>query len=211
MVVNFRGKDLNVAGMRVSGTKITATPDEINQALDGISIDVTAANLSALTGGAETDLHNHAASGGGGGAGSHRLSVTRTGFATNNSYQTVDFPDDETTSVNYNEGWTLETLTRTDWTPPVTGRYLVGMEVQYTQPNAWTAVQCSPPTPSASNTVYPPSGTLALSSIGGIFAFYTEPVDGDAESGMEWALQVLGATPTATVRIWAVYLGPIPS
>jgi hypothetical protein len=65
MVVNFRGKDINAAGVRVSGTKITATPNEINQALDGISADVTAANLSALTGGAETDLHSHAASGGG--------------------------------------------------------------------------------------------------------------------------------------------------
>jgi hypothetical protein len=67
MVVNFRGKDLNAAGLRVSNTKITATPDEINQALDGISVDVTAANLSELTGGAETDLHSHAASGGGSG------------------------------------------------------------------------------------------------------------------------------------------------
>jgi hypothetical protein len=68
MVVNFRGKDLNAAGLRVSNTKITATPDEINQALDGISANVTAANLSALTGGEETDLHSHAASGGGSGA-----------------------------------------------------------------------------------------------------------------------------------------------
>jgi hypothetical protein len=67
MVVNFRGKDLNAAGLRVSNTKITATPDEINQAIDGISAEVTAANLSELTGGAETDLHSHAASGGGSG------------------------------------------------------------------------------------------------------------------------------------------------
>lgn len=67
MVVNFRGKDLNAAGVRVSGTKITATPDEINQVCDGISADVTAANLSEVTGGGETALHSHAASGGGSG------------------------------------------------------------------------------------------------------------------------------------------------
>jgi hypothetical protein len=65
--VNFRGKDLNAAGVRVSGTKITATPDEINRVCDGVTVDVTAANLSELTGGAETDLHSHAASGGGSG------------------------------------------------------------------------------------------------------------------------------------------------
>lgn len=51
----------------MGSTKITATPDEINQALDGISANVTAANLSEVTGGEETDLHSHAASGGGSG------------------------------------------------------------------------------------------------------------------------------------------------
>ena len=48
----------------VSTTQITSTPAELNR-LDGVSVNVTAANLSELTAGSgNTTLHSHASSGG---------------------------------------------------------------------------------------------------------------------------------------------------
>jgi len=52
---------LSCTSLTINGTLLTATAGEINQALDGIGATVIPANLNALTGGAETALHGHAA------------------------------------------------------------------------------------------------------------------------------------------------------
>jgi hypothetical protein len=55
-------------GITINGDRIDATPAEIDQALDGISVNVTDTNLNTLTAGGTSDadgLHTHAGIGGG--------------------------------------------------------------------------------------------------------------------------------------------------
>jgi hypothetical protein len=47
--VDWRNTILNLRELRMGSTKITATPDEINQVCDGVGPTATAANLTALT------------------------------------------------------------------------------------------------------------------------------------------------------------------
>ncbi|MBI2569631.1 MAG: hypothetical protein HYV63_21715, partial [Candidatus Schekmanbacteria bacterium] len=54
------GTTVNATGtLKIGGTAVAATAAELNQVADGVSAGVTAANLSALTGGADTALHAH--------------------------------------------------------------------------------------------------------------------------------------------------------
>lgn len=66
MTANFGRYGIDPRTIGTGGQRLDATPAEIDQALDGIGPTVTAAALTELTDGSETDLHSHA--GGGGGA-----------------------------------------------------------------------------------------------------------------------------------------------
>jgi hypothetical protein len=181
MVVNFRGKDINAAGMRVSGTKITATPEEINQALDGISADVTAANLSELTGGAETDLHSHAASGGGSGArdGLFAVYAPASGPLLEDG---VAIPIDwssEDVSVRYRRGVTLN---GTDWTIDVGGRWSwhVWVQVQRDPTNWFQLVLDTAPSEEYGRFLIPPASVVLGSGPSETYE-YSERMERDAD------------------------------
>jgi hypothetical protein len=47
--VDWRNTVLNLRELRMGSTKVTATPDEINQVCDGVGPTATASNLTALT------------------------------------------------------------------------------------------------------------------------------------------------------------------
>jgi hypothetical protein len=67
--VDWRNTILNLRELRMGSTKITATPDEINQVCDGVGPTATAANLTALT-----DVKDDLLAASGGGSGILRVS-----------------------------------------------------------------------------------------------------------------------------------------
>jgi hypothetical protein len=128
--VDWRNTVLNLRELRMGSTKITATPDEINQVCDGVGPTATAANLTVLTD-VKDDLLA-AASGGGSGVLYQVQCFDQAlpmGVQVNLS---LDPTDTDHVAELVNDGYSLN-AGKDAFVVPETGDYLLSLWAQFAQ------------------------------------------------------------------------------